>query len=348
MMVKNSTKYIFILLMFAPVASKAWIVDFNFDKGTVGTQVAEFSDASGDTVYEQNVVHTGKGSAKLTIKEGSDGWGFWGGRKNFPVKLGEGDEVWVKLSMLVPQSFDFTTNTGWLKFLRLNVRGGDGAHIGNHDLLIMPDGSYYHYNELPSVNRLEVFQSEYAAVQNYIVGETITGATSGASGFIRALKPYGFIFEYYANSPVFQQYETIVGKTSGESSVRRRYLGNNSNTFFGAGNEIVRDVWQTFVYRVKFSTTDPLLQFYKHIGESGFTTDGKPIGGSLQLIYEDNTDYTLKNPSDKAVSFLLFTYWNGGAPQTQSLYIDNLQISTTPPAELKVPKAPTNLSVQLK
>ncbi|MCF6264569.1 MAG: hypothetical protein L3J24_13415, partial [Xanthomonadales bacterium] len=54
------------------------------------------------------------------------------------------------------------------------------------------------------------------------------------------------------------------------------------------------------------------------------------------LLFESTTDYTLKQSTDKASAFLLFTYWNGsnGAPQTQNMYIDDLWISTSPPAEI--------------
>ena len=31
---------------------------------------------------------------------------------------------------------------------------------------------------------------------------------------------------------------------------------------------------------------------------------------------------------------LIFTYWNGGAPQTQNMYIYDLWIATSPPPEL--------------
>ncbi|MCF6236499.1 MAG: polysaccharide lyase [Gammaproteobacteria bacterium] len=123
------------------------------------------------------------------------------------------------------------------------------------------------------------------------------------------------------------------------------YTTDNSVAIFGSENPVKKGVWETYVYHVRYSTVNPLVQLYKHIGESGFTDDGKPIGGSLKLIFEEKSDYTLKKPTDKVKHFLLFTYWNGNSPKTQSMYVDDLQVSTVPPEELKIPETPTNLIV---
>jgi len=64
----------------------------------------------------------------------------------------------------------------------------------------------------------------------------------------------------------------------------------------------------------------------------------------LQLIYEDAIDKTPKSSTDQAWAFLNFTYWNGGASQTQSMYIDDLYISTSPPPEFGVPE-PTSAAL---
>jgi len=315
-------------------AQSPWSLDLNFNVGAIGAQVTEFSDAAGNTVYDNTVTYNGQ-SAKMEITEGSDGWGGWGGRKLFPSELGEGDELWIQLRTFFPSSFDFNTNLAFLKFLRVTVKEDDGTHIGNHDLMIRNDQSYFHLNELGNTaTRMEVFPDEYGYAQNMIIGEIIIGQTSGASATVIGLKPTGYNFDYNSASPAFSQFETIVGQASGENRTRMRYISTHNNTIFGANHPVQTDVWETIVYRLRFSATNPLLQFYKHVGETGFDAAGKPVGGSMQLIYEDRIDKTLKTSTDKAWAFLIFTYWNGGAPQTQSMYIDDLIISTEPPSGL--------------
>ncbi|VAW35468.1 hypothetical protein MNBD_GAMMA01-558, partial [hydrothermal vent metagenome] len=286
--------------------------------------------------FSDDRAFSGTQSAQININQGTTAFGYWGGIKSFPEELGEGDEIWVRLRTFFPSGFDFNTNISVLKFLRFRVKEDDGTHLGYHDLMIWNDGSYYKASELRAVLRVAVFPTgnEYEYAQNYIIGETVVGETSGAIATVTAPHPRGFHFEYNAGSPLFVQFETITGQTSGENRTRVRYIRTSNNTRFGSDYPIKTNVWETIVVRYRFSTTNPLLQFYKNVGETGFDSDGKPIGGSIQLIYEDSIDKTLKSPTDKVGAFFMFTYWNGGAPQTQNMYIDDLWISTSPPPEL--------------
>lgn len=51
-----------------------------------------------------------------------------------------------------------------------------------------------------------------------------------------------------------------------------------------------------------------------------------------QLILDIADRKTLQSPGVYADRMHLFTYWNGGAPQTQEMYIDDLFITTAPPS----------------
>ena len=42
--------------------------------------------------------------------------------------------------------------------------------------------------------------------------------------------------------------------------------------------------------------------------------------------------WTLDTNNSAVPFFLLFTYWNGGAPKTQKMYIDDLRLVTSPHA----------------
>lgn len=49
------------------------------------------------------------------------------------------------------------------------------------------------------------------------------------------------------------------------------------------------------------------------------------------LIFEDTQNPTLANSSSVADRLYLFTYWNDGAPKTQSLYVDDWVVTTDRP-----------------
>jgi len=324
--------------------SQDWTLDLNFDVGNEGTKVTEFSSAAGSTFYEKNIVYSGGGSAQLNIADNVEGFGTWGGTKSFPTNLSEGDDVWVKISTYMPQDFDYTTNFS-LKFLRLHV-----DQRGFTDIYINNDGTYKYQNELYTTSNLK-FRTLRSTSANYVVGETIVGSVSGATAVVRAIKSAPeassvqsdrVVFDY-SNGLTFDRWEDITGQTSGTTYELNR-VDSNSVTDFGTQYPVQKEVWETYVYRVRYSTTDPLVQFYKHVDETGFDADGKPIGGSLKLLFEDDTDYTLVESTDLVDYLYLFTYWNGSSPQAQSMYIDELSISTTPPPGFGVPE-PTSAAL---
>ncbi|VAW46233.1 hypothetical protein MNBD_GAMMA03-417 [hydrothermal vent metagenome] len=325
-----------LIIWVTSLEAEPFTVDSNFDSGTLDTQVGDefaanalntFTDAAGHTVFSDDRAFSGTQSAQLNIQQGSDGWGVWGGRKEFPTYLSEGDDIWVRIRTFMPESFDYTTNFS-LKFLRLATHASSGAGEGYVDIYINNDGTYKYQNEQSNTDWLR-FQSQTG---EFIVGEDIVGATSGATGVITAVTPTRDVFEYTGTTE-FERWENVTGQTSGAIG-RLNRVSSNSVTSFGSENPIKKGVWETYVYHVRHSATNPLVEFYKHIGETGFDSDGKPIGGSLQLLFSDVTDYTLKSTTSKVTHFLLFTYWNGSAPQTQNMYIDDLWLSTNPPPEL--------------
>jgi hypothetical protein len=128
-----------------------WTVTDNFNNGVSGTPVYQtstmFTDAAGQTFYTTENNYEGGKALKLNITQGQDGFGSWGGRMYFPQNLGNGDQIWIRLSVYFPTDFDWTTNYG-LKFLRLHVTQQDGTHMGYTDIYIAGDGTYFYQNEL--------------------------------------------------------------------------------------------------------------------------------------------------------------------------------------------------------
>jgi hypothetical protein len=51
-----------------------------------------------------------------------------------------------------------------------------------------------------------------------------------------------------------------------------------------------------------------------------------------ELICEIDDLATLRTPESRADAFLLSTYWNGGAPRTQVMYVDDIVITSRTPA----------------
>ena len=75
---------------------------------------------------------------------------------------------------------------------------------------------------------------------------------------------------------------------------------------------ISRDTWETYTYHIKLSSTSGRVRFWQ----------------GNNLVMDNVDDITLQNSNQILDFLLLFTYWNGGAPATQSMYIDDLEISS--------------------
>lgn len=75
--------------------------------------------------------------------------------------------------------------------------------------------------------------------------------------------------------------------------------------------------WQSIEMYVRLSVTQPLFRIWKN--------------GTL--LIEDATTPTLGSSTDQADFSYVFTYWNGGAPQDQTAYVDDLVYTTTRPSK---------------
>ncbi len=90
----------------------------------------------------------------------------------------------------------------------------------------------------------------------------------------------------------------------------------------GAAEQIKFNVWETYEFYVKFDTV-PVSQGGQ--ARVRFWKNGN-------LVRDISDKVTLSQSTGKIDSALLFTYWNGNAPKTQSLYVDDVVVtSDTPP-----------------
>jgi hypothetical protein len=93
-------------------------------------------------------------------------------------------------------------------------------------------------------------------------------------------------------------------------------------TLGGAAEQIKFGVWETYEFYVKFDTAS--------VAQGG---QGRVRFWKNGNLVRDITDkVTLSQSTGKIDSALLFTYWNGNAPKTQSLYVDDVVITNDTPA----------------
>lgn len=87
---------------------------------------------------------------------------------------------------------------------------------------------------------------------------------------------------------------------------------------------IVKDKWESYQMQI---TLDNVPKNSGGLAEVRIWKNG--------ILLKHITDrITLKGSSDYSHRALLFTYWNGGAPQSQSMYVDNITITTEKPTNM--------------
>ena len=137
--------------------------------GTPGSNVPGLFSLS---VYDDAVLaQSGPTSCRLGIRGGTNGWNDWGGTMEFPQPLVRGDEIWLRLYIYVPSSFDYGSNTG-LKFMRVHTDNADGSNAGYFDIIHMPDG-YSHWDDYSNTqtNLPYFFNYEGSGVPKHFFGD---------------------------------------------------------------------------------------------------------------------------------------------------------------------------------
>jgi hypothetical protein len=93
---------------------------------------------------------------------------------------------------------------------------------------------------------------------------------------------------------------------------------------FKNGMSIKKGVWETYEMYIKLDNVSAAQ------GGGGMVR----VWRDDELLGEFNDMQTLMTPKSYADSFLLFTYWNGNAPKTQHMYIDDLVITNEKPSSV--------------
>jgi len=134
-----------------------WTVHYSFDDRALGSRLSGFF--SGTTVTdEQSLV--GAQSARVSIQEGTDGWGTWGGIVTFPKPVTRGQTVRARVAFWLPTDFVPNQRNGdRLKLMRMGTRGASDNHTGYLDM-------HYNVNALTNTNPY-TWSYEGAGYTNY-------------------------------------------------------------------------------------------------------------------------------------------------------------------------------------
>lgn len=236
-----------------PPAAGTWSIQRNFNSGSAGSNATSadgFDDAAGGSMYSTERAFEGGKSAKLSIAQGTDGWGTWGGVINFPTPLASGSNLWLQLYIYMPSDFVISTpGNGSLKFLRVRTQPPGGGNSGYNDIQFQDD--------------------------------------------------------------------------AGQPSAFRMIKEQQDQWFnFGAPNSFTKGMWHRISVNIQFGSVPKA---------SGGTARVR-VWQNGALLVDEARMKTLTNADDIATNFYLFTYWNGSAPRTQSLWVDDIQLSNFQPA----------------
>lgn len=102
------------------------------------------------------------------------------------------------------------------------------------------------------------------------------------------------------------------------SEFRMLREGQNVWQNFGADGVLTRDTWHRHTLCMKMDKT---------LQANGGTSRIR-FWQNTTLLVDSATTRTFLDTTDYCDSLWLFTYWNGTAPQTQTLYVDRIRIST--------------------
>jgi hypothetical protein len=123
-------------------------------EGVVGTDADDgadgFDGTGGRSIFSDEQKVSGTTSGKMTILQGETGFGNWGGEFDFPNKLYDGDELFLRFRMYYPSGFThYTSGEGdRVKFVRVKSTSPANANRGYLDLYWDKSGSGATYKQI--------------------------------------------------------------------------------------------------------------------------------------------------------------------------------------------------------
>lgn len=123
------------------------------------------------------------------------------------------------------------------------------------------------------------------------------------------------------HSTLIRSGTTTGGLIAVDSEVNREFYdsGKINADIFDLGTPIIRDQWTTYEMYIKFSSI--FNQGIYRVWQDG------------NLIFEDLISATLFSSTSESKRIYLYTYWNNGAPKTQTSYVDDIVITSEVPGK---------------
>lgn len=253
----------------------------------------------------------------------------------------KGSVVNVQVSVFFPSDFDWAASGGGrLKFMRL--------HTANTEF------KYMHVNNatgnLPALGTT-ISQGAASGTFAGAVAALDTVATSIASGqpfpadcYIRLTNVSGS----FTNGPLTGGVSaTVTAAPTDNEGYNDIYIWNTAAAgtsakdgrllhiieSFGSANtgswtesavNLQKGVWETLEMRVVFDDVPITL------GGTARTQLWRRVGTTMVPIIDIQNQPTLHKATSVNDGFLLFSYWNGGSPKTQSMYMDRMVVHFNP------------------
>ncbi len=130
-------------------AAAGWNVVKSFEGGSNGamsTAALGGTHTGSGTTFTNEQVYEGSLAGRMSIADGSEGFGEWGGIVDFPSPVAKGGDVWVQLYLRIPAAFQIDTINGGgpaangsLKYLRVAQDPNGAGASGYFDLQLIDD-----------------------------------------------------------------------------------------------------------------------------------------------------------------------------------------------------------------
>jgi hypothetical protein len=250
----------------------------------------------------------------------------------------------------------------------VSPQGGGGtafvpSYRQNFDALTVGNSPGFNAFDFTTVSNAQSYSAPNSTVTTIASGATAVGfaqclstSEQPAEGNqvwfrIRTFFPTGFNFQAPGGQHLkFMRIDTGLPANSGHGSHIDWYIFNGgvnnggdfdwiyegqSTWMFGGGGStalptgIVTGQWQTWevYYRLSSVASTAIIRLWRN-GTLICDTSANLPSGVTQLS-TINSGYIVGGNNSIAAGFMHVTYWNGGAPQTQSWYIDDVVINTS-------------------
>lgn len=269
----------------------------------------------------------------------------WGYRRSFPSPKTKGAVINLQWSLFFPSDYNWTVSAEGirLKFLRIprrntefkyfhcNTMTGVVPEIGT--LITHGSGSGYFAgvsdHSLITNTRITSLPTGTTLPPNCTIRLTGTSGVFNTGGFSSA----GMVGVCASGLNDGEGYIDIYMENAAGSGVQNdgrllieteNYGGiNNGPLIYSSGN-MLKNVWNTVEFRVVLDDV-PMSQ-----GGTARMQMWCRVGQQMVLICDVQDTATLNLATSEAYDMILFNYWNGSSPATQTMYLDRVVMHFNP------------------